>query len=148
MKYAFFLLLSGLSLVACKSTDVTPVDGGNQIAGIYPLTYVRGDSAGVKLYEYALPYVVGTNSITGTITARRDSAAVLFLTQLIRVTGYADQTAIIGTVRLKTISAGSYDLYQNNVKIGTADGTNLNLDEQQTDPATGTVYRTILTSRK
>ncbi|RYC66719.1 hypothetical protein [Spirosoma sordidisoli] len=146
MKYAL-LLFAILLLAACaKKQDVLP-DPAATVAGTYPLTYVRSDSAGVKLYEYNLPYTAGTNTLSGTIVARRDSAAVIFLTQTIKATGYSDQTSVIGSVRLQANGSG-YDMYLSSQKIGTANGTTLSIDEQQTDPATGTVYHDWITGRK
>ncbi|CCH03501.1 hypothetical protein FAES_pFAES01007 (plasmid) [Fibrella aestuarina BUZ 2] len=146
MKYVLTLLAAILLAACAKKQDVTP-DPATTVAGTYPLTYVRSDSAGIKLYEYNLPYTAGSNTLSGTLTARRDSAAVIFLTQTIKATGYSDQTSVIGSVRLQSNGSG-YDMYMSNQKIGTADGTTLNIDEQQTDPATGTVYRDRITGRK
>ncbi|WP_229370380.1 hypothetical protein [Fibrivirga algicola] len=122
-------------------------DAASTVAGTYPLTYVRSDSTGVKLYEYNLSYTAGSNTLSGTLTARRDSAAVVFLTQTVKATGYSDQTSVIGSVRLQA-NGSSYDMYLSNQKIGTADGTTLSIDKQQTDPANGTVYHDWITGRK
>lgn len=146
MRYALIFLATLLLAACAKKQDVTP-DPASTVAGTYPLTYVRSDSAGVKLYEYTLPYTAGSNTLSGTMTARRDSATVIFLTQTIKVTGYSDQTSVIGSVRLQANGSG-YDMYLSNQKIGTADGTTLSIDEQQIDPATGTVYHDWITGRK
>ncbi|MVM30929.1 hypothetical protein GO755_12880 [Spirosoma sp. HMF4905] len=147
MKNVLFLLLLGLTIAACsKSTDPTP-DAGSQVAGTYTMSYVEADSAGIVLYKYTLPYTVSSTTLAGTLTARRDSANAVFLTQTIKLTGQSDQTSIIGEISLRTNGTG-YDMYLSNQKIGTADGKTISIDDQQTDATTGIKYRDILTAAK
>lgn len=145
MKRIVFLLLLGLTIAACsKSNDPTP-DAGSQVAGVYTLSYVESDSAGIVLYKYSLPYTVNSTTLAGTLTARRDSANAVFLTQTIKLTGQADQTSVIGEISLRA-NGNVYDLYLNSRKIGTADGKTISIDDQQTDATTGSKYRDILTA--
>lgn len=147
MKNAWLFLLTGLTIAACsKSNDPTP-DAGNQVAGTYTLSYVESDSAGVVLYKYNLPYTAGATTLSGTLTARRDSASAVFLTQTVKVTGQTDQTSIVGEISLRTNGTG-YDMYLNSRKIGTADGKNISIDDQFTDTQTGTKYRDVITATK
>ena len=147
MKNAFLFILLGLTIAACsKSTDPSP-DAGSQVAGTYTMSYIEADSAGIILYKYTLPYTVSSTTLAGTLTARRDSVNAVFLTQTIKLTGQADQTSIIGEISLRT-NGTSYDMYLNNLKIGTADGKTLSIDDQQTDATTGIKYRDVLTAVK
>ena len=149
MKNALLFILLGLTIAACsKSTDPTP-DAGSQVAGSYTMSYVESDSAGIVLYKYTLPVsnTAGTQTLSGTLTARRDSANAVFLTQTIKLTGQADQTSVIGEISLRTNGA-TYDMYLNSQKIGTADGKTISIDDQQTDATTGIKYRDVLTATK
>lgn len=147
MKHVVLILLLGLFITACsKTTDPTP-DAGSLVAGTYTIQYVESDSAGIVLYKYNLPYTVGTTTLSGTLTARRDSANAVFLTQTVKLTGQVDQTDVIGEISLRTNSAG-YDMYLNSQKIGTADGKTIRVDDQYTDTQTGITYRDIITATK
>lgn len=149
MKPILMLLLFGLVTAACtsKTTVVPGPDAGTIVAGAYPMIFIEADSAGSILYQYKLPYTVNTNTLSGVVTARRDSANAVFLTQTIRVTGQTDQTSVIGQISLRA-NGVMYDMYLSNRKIGTADGRTISIDDQQTDAQTGTKYRTILTAGK
>ncbi|WP_138994247.1 hypothetical protein [Larkinella sp. C7] len=147
MKTILIALTICLLAMACsKSNDPAP-DAGTQVAGTYQMSHIRSDSAGVNLYDFVLPLTQGTTTLSGTLTARRDSAAAVFLTQTVQITGQSDQTSVIGEIHLKS-SGSAYDVYLNNQKIGTADGTHLNLDDQFTDTQTNITYRTVITSQK
>ncbi len=146
MKNLLVIFLLALLAACSTKNEVTP-DAGSVVAGVYPLSYIRSDSAGVTLYEYNLPASSGSNSLSGSLTARRDSASVVLLTQTIKLTGYADQTSILGSVNLRSNGSG-YDMYVGTQKVGTADGTSISIDATQTDVTTGTIYRDILTAKK
>ncbi|GAB4038508.1 hypothetical protein [Spirosoma gilvum] len=149
MKNAWYVLLLSLTIVACsKSNEPTP-DAGSQVAGTYTMSYIESDSAGVILYKYTLPAsnTAGTQTLSGVLTARRDSANAVFLTQTIKLTGQTDQTGVIGEISLRSNGAG-YDMYLNNQKIGTADGKTISIDDQQTDATTGVKYRDVITAAK
>ncbi|MBN8826600.1 MULTISPECIES: hypothetical protein [unclassified Spirosoma] len=149
MKNTWYVLLLGVTIAACsKSNDPTP-DAGSQVAGTYTMSYVEADSAGVVLYKYTLPATntAGTQTLSGLLTARRDSANAVFLTQTIKLTGQTDQTSVIGEISLRSNGSG-YDMYLSNQKIGTADGKTISIDDQQTDATTGTKYRDVITAAK
>jgi len=147
MKNVLLFLLLGLTISACSnSNDPTP-DAGSQVAGTYAMLFVEADSAGSVLYQYNLPYTSGSTTLAGTLTARRDSANAVFLTQTIKITGQTDQTGIIGEISLRA-NGVIYDMYLNNQKIGTADGHTISIDAQQTNTQTGTKYRNIITAGK
>jgi hypothetical protein len=147
MKNALFLLVVGLTIAACsKSNDPTP-DAGSKVAGTYTMSYVESDSAGIVLYKYTLPYTVSSTTLSGTLTARRDSANAIFLTQTIKLMGQSDQTGIIGEISLRA-NGSVYEMYLNSQKVGKADGKTISIDDQQADATTGTKYRDILTAAK
>lgn len=149
MKNAWQIVLLVLTFAACsKSNDPTP-DAGSQVAGSYTMSYIESDSAGTVLYKYTLPASnsAGTQTLSGMLTARRDSANAVFLTQTIKLTGQSDQTGVIGEINLRTNGAG-YDMYLNNQKIGTADGKTISIDAQQTDATTGIKFRDVITAAK
>ncbi len=143
--YLFGLCLAFV-MAACSKDDPEP-DAATQVAGEYPISYYRADSADVTLYEFNLPYTAGTTTLSGLITARRDSANVLFLTQTIKITGETDQTSALGQVKLQAVGSG-YDMYYGTQKVGSIDGTNISIDDQAVDTSTGTTYRTIINGRK
>ncbi|QJW88510.1 hypothetical protein HNV11_03545 [Spirosoma taeanense] len=144
-KYYAFLVLLGIGFAACtKNNDVAP-DSSSRIAGTYQLTYIRQDSADV-VDSLVLPYIVGGQTvISGTITATRiagttptDSLAVSLTVQ-----GQAS-TSPLGRVEVRT-NGNSYDLYSGTDKVGTADGTNIEID---TDPANTQTFRLVLRGKK
>ncbi len=149
MKALLFVATCLLLITACSKSSVTPTpDAGSVVAGTYNLTYYDDDSASVKS-QYVFP-VTGPNNTTiatGTLVARRDSANVSYLTQMIIQPGYPTKPDVFGQINLKA-NGTSYDLYQYSQKIGTADGTILNIDVQYTDPQTGIAYRNIRTAKK
>ena len=147
------LAVSGLMLTGCSKNNVVPApDAGTVVAGNYPLSFIELDSAGVALYQYVLPTSSGATTLSGLLTARRDSAAAVFLTQTIKITGQTDQTSVIGEIHLQagtaTSTGASYDMYLNNRKIGTTDGTSISIDATSTDATTNTAYRTVITAQK
>lgn len=146
------LAFSTLMLAGCSKNNVVPApDAGTVVAGVYPLSFIEQDSAGVALYQYALPVSSGTTTLSGLLTARRDSAAAVFLTQTIKITGQTEQTSVIGEIHLQAGTANStvasYDMYLNSRKIGTTDGTTINIDATSAD-AKNTAYRTVITAQK
>ncbi|WP_338875466.1 hypothetical protein WBJ53_07575 [Spirosoma sp. SC4-14] len=143
-RYALFVLLP-LAFAACsKSNDVTP-DAGTQVAGTYTMTNIRYDSAGINVFDYTLPLSDGTNTLSGTITARRDSAAVVYVTATVKQTGYSDSNNTFGQLKLQGSSA-PYDLYYGTTKVGTADGKTITIDYTFTDQ--GISYRQVLSGAK
>lgn len=149
MKIIPVMVSCAIIILSCsKSKDPTPIiEAGTAIAGTYAVSYIRLDSAGVALYEYNLPVTQGAATLSGQIVARKDSASVVFLTEVIKITGQADQQSIIGQVKLKP-NGSMYDMLIHNVKIGTADGKMINIDDQQKDASNGIVYRSLLKAQK
>lgn len=152
MKHILLSLMLGVLIAACSASNVVPApDAGTTVAGIYPMTFLEADSAGVVLYQYTLPYTqttsTGTKSLSGLLTARRDSASAVFLTQTIKLTGQANQTSVIGEVSLKSNTSG-FDMYLGSKKIGTADGKTISIDAQSTGSVTGSTYRNVVTAAK
>ncbi len=152
MKHLLILCLLSVLIAACSKSNVVPApDAGSTVAGTYPITFVEADSAGTVLYSYTLPYMATTSTgavtLSGLLTARRDSASAVFLTQTIKTTGHTDQTAVIGEISLKSNSSG-YDMFLGSQKIGTADGKVISIDAQQTSSATGNIYRNVITAAK
>jgi len=143
-RYALFLFIP-LAFAACnKSKDVTP-DAGTQVAGTYTMTTIRYDSAGINVFDYTLPLSDGTNTLSGTITARRDSASVIYVTATIKETGYPDNNNTFGQLKLLGNSA-PYDLYYGTTKVGTADGKTISIDYTFADQ--GISYRQALSGTK
>lgn len=152
MKQLLIFFVLGMLLAACSKSNVVPApDAGSTVAGTYPMSFLEADSAGVVLYQYTLPYSAvtstGNKTLSGLLTARRDSANAVFLTQTIKLTGQTDQTSVIGEISLKNNSSG-YDMYLGNQKIGTADGKTIRIDAQQTGSVTGTLYRNVITAAR
>ncbi|TDE13250.1 MULTISPECIES: hypothetical protein [Dyadobacter] len=149
MKKILAMASCAIIIFSCsKSKDPTPVaDAGTTIAGTYAVSYIRLDSAGIALYEYNLPVTQGPTTLSGQVVARKDSASVVFLSEIIKVTGQTDQQTVIGQVKLKS-NGSIYDMLINNIKIGTADGKMINIDDQQTDSQTSIVYRSYLKAQK
>ena len=143
-RYAL-LVLTALAFAACsKSNDPAP-DASAVIAGTYQLTYLRQDSASI-VDSISLPYKVnGTTVISGTLVATRIASATL--TDSIAVTLLVNgisSSSPLGRVTVQT-NGTSYDLYDGANKIGTADGTSINID---TDPQDNQIYRLVLKGKK
>lgn len=152
MRHLLIFLVLGVLIAACSKSNVVPApDAGTTVAGTYPMTFLESDSAGAVLYSYTLPYMAttstGTKTLSGVLTARRDSASAVFMTQTIKITGQTDQTSVIGEISLKSSGTG-FDMYLGNQRIGTADGKTISINAQQTDPTTGTIYRDVITATK
>ncbi|QJD77219.1 hypothetical protein [Spirosoma rhododendri] len=150
MKKAFpFFAFIGLMLAfaACsKKDDVAPaIDSATQIAGTYVMNNFRYDSASVSVYNYTLPVSSGSNTLSGTIVARRDSASVVYTTYTLKLTGYPDDNETIGQLKLQG-TAAPYDLYYGTTKVGTADGSNFTIDFSYTDG--GITYRQVISGKK
>ena len=150
-KYLILVALVGMLLAGCSKNNVVPApDAGTVVAGSYPISFIEQDSAGVALYKYTLPVTSGTTTLKGLLTARRDSAAAVFLTRTIQITGQTDQTSVLGEIHLQaaTGTTTGYDMYLNSKKIGTTDGTTISIDATSTDPTTSIAYRTVITAQK
>lgn len=143
--YALFLVLASIIAACSKSNDVAP-DPGTQVAGTYEMTNIRYDSAGITLYNYPLPLTVGSESLSGTIVARRDSASVVYATYTIKQTGESDFTDAFGQLKIQG-SAAPFDLYYQTTKVGTADGKNFTVDYSFTDGQDIT-YRQVFSGTK
>lgn len=148
-KHAILSLLSLAIVVvisACsKKSDPAP-DLASQVAGTYEMTNIRYDSAGTSIYNYALPLTVGTQTLSGSIVARRDSASVIYVTYTIKQTGKSDYNDTFGQLKLQGTIA-PYDIYYNTTKVGTTDGKTLTIDFSYSDNA-GTKYREVYSGQK
>ena len=150
-KLLFFALLA-LTIVACSKKDdaVTP-DAGSAVAGVYPLTYIRLDSAAVPYFgPYNLPYAYnGATVVSGTMTASKVSVDSVKLDVHLVVTGIPDQNFTYGTFYLKP-SGASYTLnYGTSSTAGTIDGKTVNIDVSYSDGTTPVVtYRDVLIGSK
>lgn len=134
--FLFGLLICALINACKKSSDPAP-DAGTQVAGTYPLTSIQIDSAGTNIDNLTLPY----QDLSGTIVARRDSAAVIFVTLTTTQGGQTDPPNVLGQLRLNG-TAAPYDLYYGSTKVGNTDGKTFKLDFSSTDN-TGTLYHVV-----
>jgi hypothetical protein len=140
IRYALLVLVT-LAIAACsKKNDVAP-DPATLVAGTYEMTNLRLDSAGVSLYNFTLP----SGSVSGTITARRDSATVVYTTYTIKQTGANDFNDTFGQLKLQG-SASPYDIYYGANKVGTTDGKTFTIDYSYTDQ--GVTYREVYAGQK
>lgn len=143
---AVLALSVGSFLNACSGSDDPEPDPGTKVSGTYEMTKLQLDSAGVSLYNYSLPLTVGTQTLSGTIVARRDSAAVVYVTYTIKQTGQSDYNSAFGQLRL-TGTATPYDIYYNTTKVGTTDGSVFTIDYSYRDDQ-GVSYREVYSGRK
>ncbi|WP_375448455.1 hypothetical protein [uncultured Fibrella sp.] len=127
MKNVFYLLFV-VTIAACgkKGDDVTP-DAASAVAGTYEVSSLKQTSAGGTSITYTLPTSATSGSVVTTLSGQlattRQTATTIGVVFLIKATGQADAPNDLGTFEVK----GS-DLYNANTKVGTADGTALNLD--------------------
>ena len=140
-KHYILVAVTLLAFAACKNNmDVTP-DPGAQLAGSYEINNIRFDSASVSIYNYILP----TDTFTGTMTVRRDSARLVYVTYALKEAVYGERSGEFGQLKLKG-TAAPYDLYYGNEKVGSADGKAFIIDYSYIDQ--GSTYRQIFSSQR
>ncbi|GAB3572016.1 hypothetical protein GCM10027578_31350 [Spirosoma luteolum] len=146
MKKTYLMLpVLMVALAACsKSNDVAP-DAGTRVAGDYPMTFIRLDSAGVLLDSLTLPYKVGGQTVvSGLIRATRISEQVDSLTVTLSQAGSTDDVLPLGRVDV-TANGTGYDFYVQTLKVGSSDGTTISID---TDPTQQSLYRYYFKGKK
>ncbi len=144
IRYVLFVLITVVIAACSKKNDVTPDDPATQVAGTYEMTTLRYDSAGVSVYNLTLP-ITGASAVSGTITVRRDSAAVIYTTYSIKQTGYNDFNDTFGQLKLKGTTS-PYGIYYGTSKIGTTDGKTFTIDYSYVDQ--GVTYREVYAGQK
>jgi hypothetical protein len=131
------LLLIGLllSLLACKkSTDPAPLNA-DRIVGTYTVTRLVIDAPGTADdRNLTLPITQGGTTISATFDVAKVAESSVSMTFTLRQTGQGQQVQTIGNF----IDLRGNELYEGTQKIGTADGTTLNLDV--TDNGTRTIF--------
>lgn len=142
MRYALLALVVLVFAACSKKTDVNPNDPVTQVAGIYKMTAIRYDSAGVSLYDLTLP-VAGP--LSGSMLIRRDSATAISATYTIKQPGYNDMHDTFGQLKLKG-EASPYAIYYGENKVGITDGKTFTIDYSYTDD--GVMYREIYAGQK
>ncbi|WP_119665954.1 hypothetical protein [Fibrisoma montanum] len=127
MRNFLLLLLFAVAFTACKKdSDPEP----QQVAGNYEVTRLAFDTDGTADdFDLTLPITQGSNSISGSLVATnvsgKPNAVTMRLT--LRVTGQQPDETDLGEIELRQ-TGNTFELYQDNVKLGTADGRNINID--------------------
>ena len=126
MRNLLFLLFFTLAFTACKKdSDPEP----QQVAGNYEVTRLALSDGTPDSFELNLPITQGSNSISGSLVATnvsgKPNAVTMRLT--LRVTGQQPDETDLGEIELRQ-TGNTFELYQDNVKLGTADGRNINID--------------------
>ncbi|GAA4412936.1 hypothetical protein GCM10023187_40650 [Nibrella viscosa] len=136
MKKLLYLLFVPLTFTACKKDSEADPDPGARVAGTYQVSYISQEVTGTPKVELSLPVVVGGQTIaSGTATVTRKSENFIDGNLVVKVQGNPDQAVPLTNVEVKR-NGSTYDLLLGTNKIGTADGTNLDVDISQ--PASGT----------
>lgn len=135
MKKLFFVALLGLTIAACskKTTDAVTPDNASKVAGAYPLTYYRFDSAAIPIAgPFNFPVIQnGATVLSGTITAVKVTADSIRLDARYVSAGSQDDVFSYGTFFLKSSGAAytmNFTQAGTNMQIGTIDGKTLNID--------------------
>lgn len=131
-----------LLLAACgKKNDTVAPDAAAKIAGTYTVSRFAISGTGVNDLDIALPRSGTLNGVnvtqSGQLVLTRVTESTVTMSLVVKTTGQADTTDDFGTVDVK-----GTDLYEGTTKIGTADGTNVNIDAM--DQGT----RVIITAKK
>ncbi|AUD04509.1 hypothetical protein [Spirosoma pollinicola] len=144
IRYALLVLITVIIAACSKKNDIAPSDPATQVAGTYEMSTLRYDSAGVSIYNLALP-ITGAAAVSGAITVRRDSATVVYTTYTIKQTGFSDFNDTFGQLKLKGTTS-PYDIYYGANKIGSTDGKTFTIDYSYTDQ--GITYREVYAGQK
>lgn len=131
--FAFLFVFS-----ACKKDDdPTPADPITTVSGTYDVSRLQ-----VGADAYNLPLSSGGQTVSATLTAAKGSADnTVLLSITLRVSGSPDDTSDIGEVEVRG-TGNNLELYDGTTKVGTADGTTLNID------ATDGTDRLVIVARK
>ncbi|GAA4449661.1 hypothetical protein GCM10023189_09100 [Nibrella saemangeumensis] len=148
MKRLLYLLFVPLSFTACKKDTEPEVDAATRLAGTYQLSYALLDDKTNPKLESPLPVTLGGVTVaSGTLVVTRKNENAVDGNLVIKVQGSPDMNVTFQNVEVKK-NAAMYDLYLGPTKIGSADGTNLDVDATQTNPQTNVATRLAFKAKK
>ncbi|MEZ0610050.1 hypothetical protein ACAW74_16145 [Fibrella sp. WM1] len=141
MKKLLYIALV-LFIAACgKKNDTVAPDAAAKIAGTYVVSRFAVSGTGANDFDFKLPQSGTLNGATvtysATVVVTKQTETSVSMVLIEKITGQADENTEFGTADIK----GS-ELYQGTTKVGTADGTDLNID------ASGQGIRVIVTAKK
>lgn len=127
LKTWLLLVVLLIGAAACRNKDAVNPDAGARIAGTYAVSRLAITGTGTDNIDVTLPRTGTLNGTTvtqsGQVVVTRSTENTATMNLVLKTTGQADSSEDLGTVEIR-----GNELYQDNARLGTADGTNLNID--------------------
>ncbi len=148
MKRLLLICWLPLTLTACLKKDDGPApDASTVIAGDYQLKRTASFINDQPGYDIILPQIAGGNIRTGTVQVIRKTESTVSISVIPQVNGTAGTPTTFSKMTVKAVSSG-YELYLNNKKNGTADGSSLIFEVSDTTPGTMEINRYLVEAKR